>query len=392
MSAISRESSAAILGRVQTLLPQIAAAADQIERDRRLPHDLVAALTEAGLFRLLLPRAFGGAEVDPLTFALAIEAVARADGSTAWCLGQASGCSMIAAHLEPAGAHAIFDDSGTILAWGQSPDARAVATAGGYRVSGRWAFLSGCHHATWFGGLCTVYAADGTPRYRDDGTPETRTMLFRPHDAEIVDVWHVSGLRGTGSDTIAVADLFVPQEHSARVDPAQRRERGSLYVYPLTNIYAAAIASVALGLARGALDAYVALATAKTPRGTSNVLRDSAVVQAQVGQAEARLRAARTLLHTTLAEVWEIVSQTETLALPRRVSSRLAASYAMEQAAEVVDTAYHAAGSTAIFASGAFERRFRDVHAVTQQIHGRAAHYEAAGRVLLGLDPRSTFI
>src|SRR5207248_11001732 len=165
-----------------------------------------------------------------------------------------------------------------------------------------------------------------------------------PHDDEILDVWHVSGLRDTGSDTIVVADLFVPQEHSARVDPAQRRERGSLYVYPLTNIYAAAFASVALGLARGALDAFVALATAKTPRGTTNVLRDSAVVQAQVGQAEARLRAARTLLHTTLAEVWKSVSQTGTLALPQRVSSRLAASYAMEQAAEVVDTAYHAAG------------------------------------------------
>src|SRR5581483_1527813 len=216
--------------------------------------------------------------------------------------------------------------------------------------------------------------------------------LFRPHDAEILDVWQVSGLRGTGSDTIVVSDLFVPVEYSARIDPGQRRLRNSLYLYPLTNIYSAAFSSVALGLARAALDAFVDLARAKTPRAAPNVLRDSAVVQAQVGQMEAQLRAARTLLHTTLAEVWDTVCRTDTLPLGARASSRLAASYAIEQAAQVVDTAYHAAGATAIFAGGAFERRFRDIHAVTQQIHGRAAHYEAVGRYLLGLDPASTFV
>ncbi len=392
MSTTSHEASTAVLERVQALVPRIAAASDQIERDRRLPPELVAALVDAGLFRLLLPRAYGGWEVDPLTFVRAIEAVAMADGSTAWCLGQASGCSMIAAHLEPAVAHAIFDDPGAILAWGQGPDSRAVAVAGGYRVTGRWAFLSGCHHATWFGGVCTIYEADGALRYRDDGTPDTRTLLFRPHDAEILDVWQVSGLRGTGSDTIVVSDLFVPEEYSARIDPGQRRLRNSLYLYPLTNIYSAAFSSVALGLARAALDAFVDLARAKTPRAAPNVLRDSAVVQAQVGQMEAQLRAARTLLHTTLAEVWDTVCRTDTLPLAERASSRLAASYAIEQAAQVVDTAYHAAGATAIFAGGAFERRFRDIHAVTQQIHGRAAHYEAVGRYLLGLDPASTFV
>lgn len=392
MSVISRESSAAVLEAVQAVAPRLAAAGDQIERERRLPGDLVAAMTGAGLFRLLLPRAYGGAEVEPLTFSCAVEAVARHDGSTAWCLSQASGCSMIAAHLEPAAAHAIFDDPGAIVAWGQAPDARAVAVDGGYRVTGRWPFASGSHHATWFGGLCTVYGPEGAPRQADDGTPETRTVLFSPRDAELEDVWQVSGLRGTGSDTIVVADLFVPRDYTAHADPSRRRAGGPLYLYPNTSIYANGFASVALGIARGALDAFYDLAGAKTPRGARSVLRESAVVQAQVGQAEAQLRAARALLHTTLAEVWEEVRATETLTRAQRVSGRMAASYAIQQAAQVVDMAYHTAGSTAIFASAAFERRFRDVHAVTQQIHGRAAHFEAVGRHYLGLDPDSPFL
>jgi indole-3-acetate monooxygenase len=392
MTAIRPASPAAVLEAVQSLLPAIAAASDEIERERRLPLALVAALAEAGLFRLLLPRVYGGAEVDLVTFSRALEAVATADGSTAWCLGQANGCAMVAAHLEPATAHAIFGDRATILAWGQGPDSRARMVPGGYRVDGRWAFLSGCHHATWFGGVCTIVGPDGAARRRPDGMPETRTMLFRPHEVEILDVWRVSGLRGTGSDTIVATDLFVPQERSAFIDPGRQQNGGPLYHFPLTNTYSMGFSSVALGLARGALDAFVALATEKTPRGTTSVLRDNAVVQAQVARAEAQLRAARAYLHATLATVWNEVSTTDTLTQAQRADVRLAASYAMEQATAVVDMAFHAAGSTAVFESNAFERRFRDVHAVTQQVHGRAAHFEAVGRYLLGLDPASNFV
>jgi alkylation response protein AidB-like acyl-CoA dehydrogenase len=393
MSAVDDDARTSLLTAARALVPRIQACADQIEHDRQLPAPLVEALAEAGLFRMLLPRALDGYEVDPATFACVVEEIAGADASTAWCLSQGSGCSMVAAYLERPVAWEMFGrDPRAVLAWGPGP-ARAVAVAGGYRVTGRWDFASGCRHATWLGGVCPIYEADGTPRRYPDGSPDSRTMLFPAASAEIIDVWHVSGLRGTGSDAFTVHDLFVPHERTARRDdPAERREPGPLYLFPLNCLYATGFASVALGTARTTLDAFVDLARGKTPRGAAGVLRDNAVVQAQVAQAEAHLRAARAFLYTTLAEIWEAVGRTGTVTMEQRVHIRLAATYAIHQAAQVVDTAYHAAGATAIFAANPFERRFRDVHAVTQQVQGRQAHYETVGKFIFGLEPDGPFL
>jgi alkylation response protein AidB-like acyl-CoA dehydrogenase len=380
--------------RARRLAPEIAACADQIEAERRLPAPLLAALVESGLFRLLLPRSLEGAEVDPVTFVRVIEEIARVDASTAWCLCQASGCSMVAAYLSPAVAAEIFGrDPRAILAWGPGPDARAVAVDGGYRVSGTWSFASGSRHATWLGGYCPIYEPDGTPRRRPRGAPEGRTMLFPASSARLLDVWHVIGLRGTGSDAFAVSDLFVPREHSvARDDPAERRHPGALYCFPTGSLYASGFAGVALGLARTTLDAFVDLARQKTPRGFRRHLRENAVIQAQVAQAEARLESARLFLLASLEEIWGDVGRVGSLALDQRVRIRLAATYAIHQARGVVDFAYHAAGATAVFTSSAFERRFRDMHAESQQLQGRQSHFETAGQFLLGLDPDTTFL
>ena len=380
--------------RARALAPEIGAAGDRIERERRLPEPVLAALMEGGLFRLLLPRALGGAEVDPVTFVHVIEEIARADASTAWCLCQASGCSMTAAYLTSDVAWEIFgSDPRAVLAWGPGPDARAVAVDGGYRVTGTWSFASGCRHATWLGGYCPISEPDGTPRQRADGTREGRTMLFPAASATILDVWHVSGLKGTGSDTFTVSDLFVPHGRAAaRDDPAERRQPGPLYCFPLGSLYASGFAGVALGIARSTLDAFVDLARVKTPRGFTRTLRESAVVQSQVAQAEAQLRSARLFLVSSLDDIWRAVGRSSVLALDQRVLIRLAATYAINQAKEVVDTVYHAAGASAIFTSGAFERRFRDIHTVTQQIQGRQAHFETVGRFLLGLEPDTTFL
>ena len=396
MSAVSHDAGAALLQTARDLGPRVAADADQIEADRQLPKPLVAALADAGLFRMLLPRSLGGAEVEPLAFARVIEEIARADASTAWCLSQACGCSMIAAVLEPAVAWEIFSaDPRAILAWGPAPDGRASAVAvdGGYRVTGRWSFASGCRHASWLGGVCPVEEPDGTPRRRPDGSPDIRTMLFPAADAEIIDIWRVSGLRGTGSDAFAVRDLFVPAGRAARRDDAAtRREPGPLYLFPLTSLYASGFASVALGIARASLDAFIELARDKTPRGARSVLRENAVIQAQVARAEAQHRSARAWLHATLHDIWTAVSAHGVLTLEQRATIRLATTYAIHQSAEVVDTAYHAAGATAIFDANPFERRFRDIHAVTQQAQGRQAHYETVGQFLLGLDPDRLFL
>jgi len=379
------------LARARALAPLIEAAAAEGEHRRRLTEPLVAALHDAGFYRLLLPRSLAGAELDPPSFVRVMEAVSQADASTAWCLCQASGCTMITGYVAPEVAREIFGGRQAVLAWGPSPDARAVPADGGYRVSGTFTFASGCRQATWLGGQCAIQEPGGTPRRRRDGTAETRWMLFPAAQATIVDTWSVIGLRATGSDSFTVADLFVPREHSAaRDEPAERRHDGPLYCFPTTSLYASGFAGVALGNARSTLDAFVRLAQSKTPRGLSHPLRDSAVIHSELARNEARISAARALLLTSLDEVWQGVIETGVLELVGRIRIRLAATHAITEATAAVDWAYHAAGATAIFESQAFERRFRDAHTVAQQVQGRHTHFETVGRVLLGLDPDTT--
>jgi alkylation response protein AidB-like acyl-CoA dehydrogenase len=380
------------VARARRLVPLIAASGDQIEQDRRLPVPLFETLADAGLYRMLLPRSLNGDEVDPVTFVRVIEEVAKADASTAWCLCQASGCSMVGAYLSHEVAWDIFGSPRSVLAWGPGP-ARAVAVEGGYRVSGTWSFASGGRQATWLGGYCPIYEDDGRPRLRADGAIEGRTMLFPATSAVMTDVWQVVGLRGTGSDSFTASDLFVPHPRSVARDTAsERRVPGLLYCFPSGSLYASGFAGVALGLARTVLDALVELARDKTVRGGKRPLRENEVVQSQVAQAEARLRSARAFLLSSLDDIWRSVGKRGSLALDQRMLIRLAATHAIHEGKHVVDTAYHAAGATAIFSRGPFERRFRDMHAVTQQLQGRQAHFETVGQFLLGLDPDTAFL
>jgi len=380
--------------RACALAPEIEARADQIEQERRLPEPVLAALFEAGLFRLLLPRSLDGGEVDPVTFARVMEEIAKADASTAWCLCQAAGCSMSAAYLSHDVAMEIFGrDRRAVLAWGPGPGARAIAVDGGYRVTGTWSFASGGRHATWLGAHCPISEPDGSSRRTPNGKVVERTMLFPAASATFVDVWHVSGLKGTGSDAYTVDDLFVPHDHSmSRDDPAERRQPGLIYCFPTGSFYASGFASVALGIARRMLDAFVSLAREKTPRGYKRPLANNAVIQSQVGQAEAQLSSARRFLMGSLADIWGAVGSSGTLTMDQRMLIRLASTYAIHQAKAVADVTHHAAGATSIFVDSAFDRGFRDIHAVTQQLQGRQAHFETVGQFMLGIEPDTTFL
>jgi len=376
------------LRRARDLAPELAAAADEIERRRELPERIIEALVERGLFRLLLPRSLGGAELPPADFVPVIEEVAKADASTAWCLNQASGCSMTAAYLDREAACEIFGGPRGILAWGPGPGTARVVD-GGYRVTASWNFASGSHNATWLGCHVAIVEADGTPRRHPDGSPVIRTMLFPKANARMTDIWHVIGLKGTGSDRFSVGDLFVPQRHSATRDDDTRREKGLLYRFSSLQLYAAGFAGVALGIARSTLDAFVELARDKVPFRSGGALRDNHLIQSQVAQAEARLSAARAFLLGSLKEITAEVARAGHITLEQRMTVRLASTFAIHQSLQVVDTAYHAAGSTAIFEANPFERRFRDIHTVSQQLQGRQEHFETVGQYLLGLDPGS---
>jgi indole-3-acetate monooxygenase len=371
--------------------PELEAAAEKIEQRRELPEPIVGALVSRGLFRLLLPRSLGGAELPPAAYVQVIEEVAKHDASTSWCLGQANGCTMTAALLDPEVAREIFGDQRGIVAWGPPGPAEARAVSDGYRLTGTWSFASGSHHATWLGAHVAILGEDGAPRLRPDGGPVIRTLLFPKASANFTDIWHVIGLRGTGSDSYPVTDLFVPESHTVlREAEPKLRQPGLLYAFSSSNMYSASFAGVAFGIARGTLDAFIELARDKIPRGAKRTLRDDNVVQSQVAQSEARLRAARAFLLGSLEQIWRDVAQSRGLTLDHNTTIRLASTWAIHQAKDVVDTAYHAAGATAIFENNPFERRFRDVHTVIQQYQGRHAHFATVGQVLLGLQAEGT--
>ena len=379
--------------RARALAPAIAAAADETERERRVAASLMETFHDAGMFRLLLPRSLDGAELDPITYVRVIEEVAKADASTAWCLNQNCVCSVIAGYLEPAAAREIFGPREAVLAWGsQGGDGYAQVTDGGYRVTGTWSFASGGRRATWLGAHCPIVERDGTRRMTG-GAPEVRTMMFPIEQSVMTDIWNVMGLRGTGSDAYTVKDLLVPEAHAAKRDvPTERRHPGLLYCVPTGSLYASGFACLALGVARTMLDEFVRLAVGKTPRGRKNVLAENAVIQSQVAQAEARLRSARAFLFSSLGEIWRAIVAGGEMTFDQRIEIRLASTWAINEAEKVASTAYGAAGSTAIFQNQAFERRFRDIHAVTQQVQGRPVHFETVGAHVLGLEADSPFV
>ena len=375
------------LARAEALGGAIAAAADEIERTRRIPAPLLARLHEARLCRMLLPRAFDGDEVEPGTYLLTIEAVARRDASVAWNLFVANSAALMAAHLEPATARTIYAPANAQVAWGPPNATVATIEPGGYRVSGRWDFASGCRNATWMGLHCMIAEPGGEPRSHEDGRPVIRSMLFPVEDATLIDTWDPIGLRGTASDSYSVEDLFVADAFTGtREEPDSRREPGPLYAFPVQALYAIGVAGVALGAAGAMLDAFRELAQDKTPRGLGR-LADRAAVQGGVALAEARLGAARAYALDVLGDVHAGAGPDAAIDVPARARVRLTASNAIHGAIEVAAWVYKQAGVSAIFPGGPFQRRFRDINTLSQQVQSRDSHFEAIGQVMLGRPP-----
>ncbi len=379
------------VARARAVAPGIAAAAARIEAAREVPDDVMAVLHEARLFRLALPRWLGGDEAPLATLAEVTETIAAADASTAWCIGQATGCAQSAAWLAPEAVREVFGPADSVLAWGAGAVGKAVAVSGGYRVTGVWPFASGSRKATWLGGHCKVFEADGSPRLRPDGRQAERTALFPRSAARIDDVWQVVGLRGTGSDTYAADDLLVREALTIdRESAGERREAGPLYRFSGSLVYAACFGGVMLGIARGMLDDLTALALTKTPRGAVSSLKDNAIFHTDLARLTARLGAVRAYHLSTYREAWDSVAAGASPTLDQRIAMRLAATHTINEAFEVATTAWRAAGQTAIFETGAFERRMRDALAAAQQVQARPSHYTTAGRHLLGLAPDTT--
>lgn len=355
--------------------PRIAALADEIEQAKELPPALAADMGDAGLFRLLVPKRYGGLEMAFPEFIRVVQTLARADGSVAWCVNQGCIWATNAAFLPPTTAKEIWSDPRAAVANGPPVWAEAREVDGGHEISGQWMFSSGCRHATWLSAMASVEGGHMGPQGR---------IFFLPiRDAEIVDAWDVAGLRGTGSHQFRVDKLFVPEARSA-ASTAESLVPGPLYFTSLGLKFACGFASVALGVARGALDFAKDLATGKYRRFSSKLLKDEAWVQEQIGRAETLWHAADTFLHVTVSDVWDSITAKRTISNDERVMLRMAGTHTIRQAVDVVDLAYNVCGTDGIFQDREIQRRFQDIHVISQHVQGRTVVYEFLGRHFLG--------
>ena len=380
------------VARARDLGPEIAACADDIERTQAIPEPLLTHIHDARLARILLPRSVGGDELEPWTYLHAIEEISRHDGSVGWNLFVANSAALIAPFLPLETAKAIFSDPRAWASWGPPNEFKAKAVPGGYLVNGEWHFASGSRQATWMGAHCPVEEPDGTFRLNHLGKPAIRTLMFRKEFAEPIEDWNTIGMRGTASEGYRVTNLFVPEAYSGtREDPSLRRDPGPLYAFTMQGLYAVGVAAVGFGIARAMLDDFVALASEKTPRGLQR-LADSPTVQAGVARHHAQLGAARSYLVDILKDVWANADDIAPVDLDARVRVRLGCAHGIGTAIKVADYVFKAAGTSAIFKGTSFERRFRDIHTLSQQIQSRDSHFEAVGRAMFNGDPNGVFL
>jgi indole-3-acetate monooxygenase len=375
-----------ILSAVRALEPDIKQAAEAIETERRLPSALARNLMEAGVFRMGVPRAYGGPEVDPMGQVRVVEELSRIEGSVGWLSMISSAGSFLAAFVDSPVAQRMFGQVDSVVAGNLRPPQRADLVEGGYRVNGRFRFGSGCHHASMMACGCTVYE-NGAPRLNRRGEPHIRVMLVPASKVTIVDVWHTTGMRGTGSNDYIVDNVFVPFEESpSMAEPA--RCPSPLYAFP--QMYLVSHAGVPLGIARSALDFVIELITHKETI-PGKLMRDDTQVQETIAWAEAHLGAARCFVYGTLDDLWATLCKGDRPTTRQRANYRLMITYAHQAAKQVISTLYDLAATSAIFRTNRLDRDMRDILTACQHRVVHQKMYRPAGRLLLGLEPDEPF-
>lgn len=386
MTVVDRSARTAddVLRAAEQLAPTIADRADEIEAARRVPPDLLGDLVSAGCFRILLPSTHGGAAADLPSAMRILETLATADASVAWIVSIGAGSWLDLVGLPRASFDDIVGTAPEVIGAGAfAPSGTAVPVDGGYRVTGRWAFASGCEHATWIYGNCIV-PGDGSD---EDAPPQMRVAVFAPSEVTIEDTWHVSGLRGSGSHHVHVDDVLVPVDRTLdpMADPPCLDE--PIVRVPLLSAIALPMASIALGVARAALDDIVALATGKMPLLASGSLSANPLFQHELAAAETELHAARCLLYELAEAAWATAVSGAQPAMLDRARERAAAAWVTSRSAAVVEMAYRSGGGTTLYSDNSLQRRFRDAHALTQHFLVKADTLTTAGAVLAGHDP-----
>lgn len=378
---------------VEPVADEIRSTAAQVEAERRIPKQLFERLMSAGLFSIYTPKQFGGLEL-PLPEALrVVEEVSRHDGSTGWTVALGVANSIFTSVLSDEAATRVLGNGSVLIAGAPAFGVRAVPLDGGYRLSGRWPFNSGAPNASWIGAAAPVFEGEA-PRMTDGG-PEMAFFFIPATDVQIIDTWHVTGLRGSGTQDLYLDDVFVASDmtggFSMPAGPVAAREQkiNRLPFFSLIGVVQAP--PVCLGLARRAIEEFRHLAINKE---SAFGPRLSEQVQAQVGlaRAEALVRSARSYWYQNVEAAWDSVVAGGSLSLDDRAGLRIACLVATENSMNAVDVLYRLAGSSAIFQSSPLERCWRDIHTAAQHVQVQDARWETAGRVLFGLEPGSPFL
>jgi alkylation response protein AidB-like acyl-CoA dehydrogenase len=370
----------------RALQPRIVAERDPIEAARRLPQDLARDLARAGFLRIYLPRTYGGLDFTPMEAMEIFEELARADASVAWCVWNWN-THWTVPHLPPETVRTVHANATVIIANSMATSGIARVVDGGYRVSGRWSFVSGCQLADWMDLHCVVQAG-GEPRLPPSGQPETRLLLIPAKECDIIDTWTVGGLRGTGSHDVVVTDVFVPFAFGANFNDAYTLHEPR-YRIPASSRANTGLGAMALGIARSAIDAFVEIAATKTPRRAAETLRNNHGAQVRLSEAECLVRSARLFLFDSLNSLWSALIETGEVTMAARAQVRLALSHAVASAVQAVDLLYLGAGSNSLLVSCPLERAFRDVHAMTLHIGVHPRILESTGQVLFGMEPET---
>jgi len=383
-----------ILHAAIALTPQIAETSEFIEQGRRIPPPLAQAMKDAGVFGMAMPRAWGGPELDLLTQFRVIEALSMADGSVGWCAMIGCDSGYISAFLDQDVARAMYPDIWVATGAAATPTGKATRVAGGYRVEGRFPFVSGCQHAQWIWIGCVVHK-DGVPSTDANGVPETRQCFVDvASQCEILDTWYTTGLRGTGSNDVLVRDAFVPQERTFSFhDPALVKRHGPLHAFP--HLFIAKGPAAALGIAHHAVDALIEAAASRPARRYTlgdrleapRMLQGDVFVQEAVGRADTMLASVRAYYFDAMAELWETLVAGDPPSATQLARFTTAHTHVIGTCVEVVQLAYKTAGGTAAYAKGPFDRCLRDVLTMNQHVAGTLRTYEMAGRLILGMEP-----
>ncbi len=371
-----------VMAAVSALEPEIKAQSGAIEAERRLPPALAHHLMEAGVFRMGTPRAYGGAELDPMSQVRVVEELSRIEGSVGWLSMISTAGSFIPAFLEPAAAQRLFGAVDSVVAGQVRPPHRADLVEGGYRLSGTYHFGSGCQHASIFTAGCNIYENDEVRRHGRH--PEYRVLLVPASKASIVDVWDTTGMRGTGSNDIVLDNVFVPFSDSTTM-MEKPHASGPLYRFP--PLFLVSHAGVPLGIARNALDFVEELTTQKKAIPSGQLMREDPTVQETIAWAEAHLGAARSYVYSTLEDLWETLCKGDRPSPRQRAAYRMMMTYSHQAAKQLITTLYDTAATSAIFRSSRLDRDVRDILTACQHRVVHLKMYRPAGRLLLGLDP-----